>query len=517
MAQDVYFTSNPAEFTQVEGLYVVEKDPPGFIQGADLGATGIAGICVRGPSTVQWISSTARFLEVYGGRDRGSGGALVGEVWRSLLNKRFGSLYIRRVIATDADTGHVHVEEGVDGAGTEVLKVAASSPGDWAADVGWKVEDASDGDANHFNLVVRYLGETVTYENLNIKTASDDNLAEVIGDDVANWVTVTKLADGRPANNSTVTETDFVAARDADDFVQIAAIGAAYTTNVGDDGTAVSADYISAITDLAYTPGPYCCFVAGASVDQNALNGTLVTLAPLVADKAFLTWSGTHGQVVATESANKGTDITTASGRIWWCFNSAYTLDPETGLEIQVPPHEWMAGICSQTDVDVHPGDRANAQYCAGIRRLANETLTRADLVALRAAGISTLEKLPDGAFLFRSAVVTDTTTGKTEIARRRSADYLILSASDRLRYYVKSKNTLENRAQMAGELVAFSNALKDASRIIEDFAIDQSMNTDASRGQGIEKIRWDVRLIGHMLHLILESTIGTTVTIEES
>jgi len=516
MAQDVYFTSNPAEFTEVEGLYVVEKDPPGFIQGRNLGATGIAGVCVRGPSTVQMITSTSRFLEVYGGRDRGSGGPLVGQVWRALLNKPFGTLYVRRVVASDADEAFFTAEEGVDGAGTEVLKIAASSAGAWGGDLYWRIVDASDGNADHFNLEVKYLGEIVTFENLNIKTAADDNLAEVVGDDVARWIDLTKVASGRPANSSTITETDFVAARDTDNWVALGAVGAAWTDQDGADGTIASAQEIAALDDLAYTPGPYGILFAGAAVDQNALNGEMVTLAPLLADKVFLTWAGTHAQAVATEITNAGTDITTRSDRIVWCFNSAWTLDPDTGLEIQVPPHEFMASIWSQTDVDVHPGARPNSDYLSGIRRLANETMTRGDLVALRAAGISTLEKLPDGAFSFRSAVVTLLTSGKTEIARRRCADYLQLSAADRLRFYVKAKNTLENRAQMAGELVAFSNALKDAGRIVADFAIDQSMNTEQSRGQGIEKIRWDVRLIGHMLHLILETVIGTTVTIEE-
>lgn len=520
MAQDIYFTTNPSEFTQVEGLYVVEKDPPGFVQGEDVSKTGIAGICVRGPSTVEYISSTARFLEVYGGRDRGSGGALVGEIWRALLNKRFGGMYIRRVVATDADVASFNAEEGLDGAGTEVLTIAASSAGAWGADLYWKIEDASDGDADAFNLVVRYLGETVTYENLKIKAAGDDNLAEVVGDDIGSWVTLTKVADGRPANSSTITETDFVTERDTTvddgDLVRLRVIGAAWNAQAGGDGTPVSADYIAAITDLAYTQGPYGVLMAGASVDQNALNGTIVTLAALVADKHFLTWSGTHGQVVATEIANVGTDITTRSDRITWCFNSPWTLDPETGVDVRVPPHEWMASIWSQTDVDVHPGSRAAADYLAGIRRLSSEALTRQDLVDLKAAGVCALEKLPDGAFAFRSGVTTLLTSGKTEIARRRAADFLILSLANRLRYYVKAKSTIENRAQMAGEVVAFSNALKDASRIVADFAIDQSMNTDASRGQGIEKLRWDVRLIGHFLHLVLETSIGTTVTIEE-
>lgn len=515
MASDVFFTTNPSEFTKLEGLYVAEKDPPGFIRGADLSVVGIGGVTTRGPAGPQRITSTARFLEVYGGRDYGSGGALKNEIWAALLNKPLGTLVVSRVIAVDAAVASVNFEEGVDGTGAEVLKVEASSKGAWGANVKAKVVAASDADADHFNLVVSYLGEQVIYENLNIKTAADDNLAEVVGDDIGRFVTLTKLADGRPANSSTVTEGAFVAARDASDFVNLAAIGAAYTTTVGSDGTAVAADYNTVLTGLANTQGVSIVTMAGASVDQNSLNSTIVTQAAASSDRVFVTWSGTHSQAPATEITNLQTDITTRSDRIIWCFNSAYTLDPETGLELLRPPNEFMVSVLSQNDVDIHPGARRTADQLAGIKRLADETLTRQDLVDLKADGICTLENLP-GLFLFRSGVVTDKTTGKTEITRRRSADFLQLSASDKLREFVKAKNTQENRATMAGLLVGFSQSLRDQGRIIEEFAIDQeSVNTPAQRAQGIEKLLWRVRLIGHILHLVLETEIGTGVVIE--
>lgn len=63
---------------------------------------------------------------------------------------------------------------------------------------------------------------------------------------------------------------------------------------------------------------------------------------------------------------------------------------------------------------------------------------------------------------------------------------------------------------------MAFSRSLRDQNRIIEDFAVDQeSVNTAAERGRGIEKILWRVRLVGHILHLVLETEIGTGVVIE--
>jgi len=520
MASDVFFTTNPAEFTRLEGLYVAERNPPGFIRGADLSAVGIGGVTVRGPTAPQQVTSTSRFLEVYGGRDRGNGGALANEIWAALVNKPMGSLWIRRVAAADAVAASLTVETGVDGTGTAVMRIDASSVGAWGGDVKVRIDDASDGDANHFNLRVLYLGTETVYENLNINTATDNNLAEVTGDDIANTITLTKLADGRPASFSTITEADWeakdggVSAVD-ENYMALGTTLTAYTSVAGDDGTLVAADYNSALTDLSNTNGIAIVEMAGASVDQNSLHATMVLEAANVTDRVFVTWSGTHGQAVATETADLTTDITTRSDRIIWCFNSPYTLDPETGLELARGPHEWMACVLTNNDVDIHPGARQTADQLAGIKRLSSETLTRADLIALRAAGICTLEKL-SGLFLFRSGVTTDLTTGKTEITRRRSADFLQLSAADKLREFVKAKNTIEARAQIAGLLVGFSQSLRDQQRVVEQFAIDQeSVNTEAQRAQGVEKVLWRVKLIGHILHLVLETEIGTGVVIE--
>ena len=95
---------------------------------------------------------------------------------------------------------------------------------------------------------------------------------------------------------------------------------------------------------------------------------------------------------------------------------------------------------------------------------------------------------------------------------------FLLLSAADRLREYVKEEGTTTVRAAMVAELQAFSEELRDQERIIENFAIEQAtVNTEAQRARGIERILWRVKLIGHLLHLVISAEIGTGVLIEES
>lgn len=525
MAADVFFTTNPAEFSRLPGLYISERNPPGFIRGRNLSGTGFFGRTVRGPSTIETITSLSRFLEVYGGRDQGTGPGLplINEVWKALVNKPFGTVYVKRVTAASGSlASSVTLDNDVAGTGTDIIRIDASSVGAWGNNVKFRVDAASNGNAQHFNLVVDYLGEQVVYANLNTQAGSD-NLAQVIGDDPANFVVVTKLADGRPATSSLITEATYVAGRDTNNFVNLgdSTLAATYSAVTGAEGTLAASDYTAALAAMATVEGPAVVLAPESLEDtvgvgaQATLNGSIVTTAPTVSDRIFLTWSGVVGQTPSQNISSLTAQITTRSDRIMWCYNSPKTIDPDTSLKIDTGPHHWMASIMSQNDVDIHPGAKVAAAQTAGISELNNQSLTRGDLISLRDAGISPLEKLP-GQFTFRDAVMTDLTAGKTQATRRRSADFLQLSAADRLRDSIKAKNTRERRAQIAGELTAFSQSLRTQSRIVENFELDQeSVNTPAQRAQGIEKILWRVKLIDHILSLVLETEIGNGVVIE--
>lgn len=514
---DVYFTTNPADFGKLEGLYISERDPAGFITGADLSWTGLAGKCVRGPDDPQIITNKGRFVDVYGERDYGSGGTLIGQVWLGLINKPFGTIVVRRVRASDAVKASFTWETAAGGGATQVLRVDASSVGLWGNNVSFKITDASDGVANHFNITLKYLGQEVLLQDCDI-TTGNDNLTEKVGSDVARYVDLVKLASGRPSNT--------VASQDGADANAFVALGqtaiTGYTGVAGSEGTVVVGDYNTATNELAIFPGIAVVLtpeiVTGSAATYHS---NLVTLAASVSDRIFLTWAQAHGQSVATEAAQVTSQITTRSDRIVWCFNSPYTIDPKTSQEVQTAPHVWMASILSQIDVDIHPGAAACRAFLAGCTRVTNTALVRGDLILLRNAGVCTLERNKRG-FQFRSAVTTSLTAGKTELTRRRMCDFLQLSSSDRLVEYVKAKNSPKNRASMAGELAAFSDELRGPvagnGRVVEEYEIDQeSVNTPAQRARGEEHILWRVKLIGHILSLVLETDIGTGVTIEHS
>lgn len=512
-----FFTTNQSEFSRLEGLYIYEQNPPGFIRGVSLGTVAVMGQCVRGPiDTPIEITSEARFLEIFGGRDYGSGGAIIGDVWRALLNKPFGRLIVCRAAAAAAVKASLTCETGVDGAGTAVLRIDASSAGAWGNNIKARIDTATNGDANYFNLVLSYLGSTTTYENLNISTGVDNTL-EVLGDDEGNLVTLTKLASGRPANFSTITEVNWEANDDADNYMNLGTTLSAYAYVAGANGTLAASDYTGtdrALDKIKEYKGVGVVFCAEDESDTivQSVNSAMITAAASASDRLFLIWTGDHTDSVS--DVDTYADTLTRLDRVVLCENSPYTVDSETGTAIRTPPVEWMASILSQIDVDINPGEESTKAYTAGITSLTNESRTREDYITLKEAGVASLEK--DEGFSFVSAVTMSLTSGKEQITRRRSADFLQLSAANRLKWYVKKKNTAANRRVMGNELLSFSNSLRDQGRVVEEFSVTQdSVNTEAQRAQGIEYILWRVKLIDHMLHIVLKTEIGTGVVIE--
>lgn len=490
---EVYYTSNPSEYEKLEGTYLTERKPPGSVRGRDLSTPAFADLCVRGPLTPQTINSFSRFVEVYGARDNtndGTGADILGEVWRAITAAPFGAIVVARVAAAAAAAAAATLDDTSGVGGTNILTITASSVGVWGNSITVDIEAATDGVSDHFNMRVNYLGRADLYQNIDL-SGTNNNTPTVIGSDLGNLITVTKLAAGRPHNQ------------------------AATALTGGTSGTVAASDYTTGLTALAGYDGVAMVLAPSAFPTPATVNGTVQTLAAAASDRIFLTWSGTHGNGVSTETAAIDSQITTRSDRIVWCFNSAKSLDPKTAALIDIAPHVYMASILSMNDVDVHPGSRDTQPQTAGVRSLRNEALSRADLIALKAKGICTLEKLSDG-FTFRSGVTTSLVTGLTEITRRRMADFIQLSIADRIRYFVKKQNTTVVRAQIFSEVNAFLDELRSSERIVEDYSIDQvSVNTANARARGLEKLFVSVNLIDHILSLVLETNIGTGVVIE--
>ena len=489
-----YFSNNDSDVGLLEEIIIQERTPPAAIAGVNLTGSALVGTAIRGPvGKAVLIGSPQRFADVFGGRDQGSGGPIASELYKMLMNKKFGSVYAVRVAAAAAVAATKNFSDAVP---TAIVQVDATSVGAWGNLVSVAIQDASDGDAQHFNLVATYLGAQKIYKNIDL-SGTNDNTLTVVGDDDANWIKLTKLASGRPVN---VTATPLT---------------------TGSDGIVADSDYTATGKGLEVAAAAPSCGVVACEHMSAAIKAKMATLAAAASDRLFLV--AADNDTVSNSSAI--TDVATLSGgdRLVYCFNHPYTLDSATATEVVTSPCSWAASLFSQFDVDEDLGVEDTKKFLAGITRLSFPALSRSDYIALRAAGIMALEK--DDGYDFVSAVTTSLTPGKERITRRRSTDYLQISLAKALKHFVKQKNTLTRRKAMAGAARTFLKDLQAAERIIDadsattkGFLVDgESLNTDAQRALGIEKLLVRVRLLSHMLTLVVSTEIGESVTITEA
>jgi phage tail sheath protein FI len=502
-----FFTTNDSDATQLEGVYIKETNPPATVQEISLNSVGVFGVTLKGPVGYPVnITSEQRFIDVFGGGYLN--GVNINKVWTSILNKGFSNLYVARVAAAAAVAASFTTESVAGGAGVACMRIDASSVGSWGNSLKFKVAAATDAVANHFDLFIQdtITGKIWQYKNIDI--VGGDNTLTVVGSDDGRPVTLTKIAATRPVNNAAGVD-----GADTNGYTSLGQTVASFTSVVGSDGAVADSDYFGTgkgLNLLDTLKGPaivYCAEYTSAN-----LKASIKTSAAASSDRIFLI--GATDQTILPAAAI--TDVASyQSDRIVYCYNHAYTIDPITGTEVLTRPEAWMAAVLANTDVDIHPGEQDTKRFLAGITRLYNQSLTRQDYINLRAAGISAMETdLGDPVFV--SGVVTLTSTpGKTEIARRRMADFLQLSAAYALRYHVKKKNTDARRQAISATLKGWLSGLKQQGRVVEDFLIDMDiLNSPTDRSNGIQRILMRVKLVPHMLSVVLTTEIGTGVTI---
>lgn len=501
-----YFTSNDADISQLEGVYIKETNPPATVAEQSLNTVGVFGATLKGPiGTPVLIGSEARFIEVFGGGYLD--GVNINKVWTSILNKGFSSLYVARVAAAAAVKASFTCESAAAGGGVTTIRIDASSAGAWGNKLKWKVSAATSAVAGEFNLAIKdtITGKVWLYENLN--TTTGDNLVDTIGTDDGRPVDVVKLSSTRPVNSAAGVD-----GADSDGYTFLGQTVTAFTSVAGADGTIADTDYygtgkgLNLLQTLKGVAVVYC-----AEYTSSALKALMKTAAAASSDRIFLMGADSHTTTVASAV----TDVASyRSDRVVYAFNHAYTIDPVTGAEVLTRPESWMATILANTDVDIHVGEEDTKRFLAGITRLYNESLERSDYTSLKAAGIAAME-IDLGSPVFVSGVVTDLTPGKTEIARRRMADFLQLSAAYTLRFHVKKKNTEQRRTAIGATLKGWLSGLKAQGRVVEDFNIDMDiLNSSTDRDNGIQRILMQVDLVPHMLAIVLTTEIGTGVTI---
>lgn len=201
------------------------------------------------------------------------------------------------------------------------------------------------------------------------------------------------------------------------------------------------------------------------------------------------------------------------------------TSDAKTTTDgiLDVTADTWLASVESNLPPERNPGQAQPPVPTVLASVLAfsrgTPTLGLAEYTAMRAAGICGMRfdrKTGPG---FQSGITTSLVTGEKNILRRRMADYIQDSLSDRLTELCKLPMSQSLQDTIVGEITAFLLELQSpdqpsASRIT-DFSVDaKSGNTPASTALGIFVVVVSVRLTPTADFIVLQTNIGESVEI---
>lgn len=515
------FQSGTSDAFGAPGTYIKELATSAPVQGLFLGITGVVGECVRGPvGRYVEIQSFQRFVDVFGGRDKGiNGGAVVGKIWAALQGKSFGILYVVRAAAAAAVAASFALEAAAGGAGTPILTITASSVGTWGNDVGWKVAAASDGDANHFNLSIQIYGKTFLYENIDV-SGTNDNTAIVVDNDDAVPIVLTKLAAGRPVNSVPTVD-----GADANGYTKLGQVVAGFTAVAGTDGVIADTDFTGTgkgMEIINSTLGINTCFVAGRS--NTAIKAKILALCPTANLRLWLSCPDSETIGLAAAVTEVGT---LRDRRLAYVFNHTYITDPVTGLQMVEEPVARMASVLSQIDPDVHPGVVDTADLNKAVIRTQLE-LGDADRDLADRNGITYFSRDLDAngnqVFLYGNGRTTDLTVNNSQIDGQRQKYFLIAGLGQRMRGDEKKSNTAAVRRARKAAFEAWLTelALGQPQRFVAtddknvpQFEVknDSQVNAQTDVDAGIQRDLVRVKLITKNLYLQLQVEIGTGVT----
>ncbi len=482
------------------GVYAIKRTPTTQIRASGTGRLALVGSFLWGP-TDQIIqpASIAELKQLVAP----AGFTRTGYAYLLLLCMAFPDIVCVRVVGSSASKASKNLS---DANPTNIAAITAKYVGTGINSASIVVSDATDADANHFNLTVTASsasGSTVDrIENINFSavgtvttfTAADGEKLQLVAPPV-------RSVAGRPVNGT-------------------------YTfSTAGTDGTINSAAYIGtassgnigiALCETDSNIRHVLCDYPGSGAIA-AVNAGLVAHRVLMGDR-FVYVNGIPAQTAAQVQADAL--LYQAAGTIYadpW----AYMRDDVTQAEQLVPPAIFAAGLAAQLSPSTSFAWKASEVRTAlgAITRL--ETARGMAAPTNTAAGISTLIKAPAGGWVFEAAVNTISPADKTQTEPTTTGMDIYIAKAFVASVYgsVDSPNVDVNREDLRLALGGFMDGLKrnkdkDPNHMphVVDFDIPpaDSINTPADYAAGDVYIPLSVQYSNGMHRIFLVMKSGT-------
>lgn len=192
---------------------------------------------------------------------------------------------------------------------------------------------------------------------------------------------------------------------------------------------------------------------------------------------------------------------------------------------VDVGADGFLASVCSQLPPEENPGQETTfTSQANGLESGANaQGFKMSDYTAFKRAGICA-PRMDSGKLIFQSGVTSvdpSVYPNLVNIARRRMADFIQDTLARRGKGYGKKLSTFARRKALAGEMQMWLGGLlsknKPENQRIAGYTVDaKSGNTKVSLGKGLYRIIIKVRTLASLDSIVLETTIGEQVAVEE-
>lgn len=225
--------------------------------------------------------------------------------------------------------------------------------------------------------------------------------------------------------------------------------------------------------------------------------------------------------------------------RVVFCWPQANTFVPTIALRglaggagftadgnVDVGAEFFLASVMSQLAPEENPGQETPfAAGANGIETSANAAnLQIGDYTSLKAAGICAM-RVADGVVIFQSGVTSVDPAvypNLKNIARRRMADYIQDTLGKRLSSYGKKLSSFMRRKAITTEIKAFLRGLQSPNdptqQRIDSYSVDdKTANTPDVLAAGRFRVKVKVRTLASLDSIELETTIGESVTVDET
>lgn len=434
------------------------------------------------------------------------------------------------ILATPAD---VLAATHLAGGSQSVLTITAYGPGASGNDIQWKILPATNGDSGYFNLAIKLYGVVTLYQNITIANGLN-NTNQIIGNDDATLIRLTKITDGTP-----YTSVPNEGGADSDGYVFLGQTVANYVSVAGSDGSIADSDYTAVggpMDILNNTRGINACAVVGSPSSYYESDAAIKTrMGVIVASTSQRVWFASPDDETVEIAAAVTERATFTSGRMSYWFNHEYVIDAVTLETILVQPFLMPMSIISQTSPYIHPGDLDNAQYTQGSQGLFYElgdpdrdTLNGTDD---QAGGVSFLNRDLDtngnDIIIPGNALTCDFSENNEDLDGRYMKDFLLQALAQRLRGDQFKGNTPKNRSSRRAACSGFlttQSASKGGFYIQSDeqgnnlfsYVNDQTVNTQAQQASGLQFDVLTATLIPKNKWIVLQATVGVDAVIQE-